>query len=89
MPSATVQSSPSVEALAASQRTERSTIFGEATSRGALRNSSGLRYRDMVAVLFAVLADSVQLGTTVITLGGDLLALPAQLVFSCFVSAVL
>lgn len=43
----------------------------------------------MLAVLFALLADSAQLGTTLITLGGDLLALPAQLVFSCFVSAVL
>lgn len=51
--------------------------------------TQGLRYRDMMAVLFALLADSAQIGTTIITLGGDLLALPAQLVFSCFVSAIL
>ena len=51
--------------------------------------AEGLRYRDTFAVLLALLFDSVQIGTTVVTLGGDLFALPAQLLFSCFASAIL
>lgn len=49
----------------------------------------GVRYRDTFGVLLALLADSVQFGTTALTLGADQFALPAQLLFSCVVSAVL
>lgn len=52
-------------------------------------SDGGRSYREMAAVLLAVVFDSVQIGTTVLTLGGDLVAVPAQVLFSCFASAVL
>lgn len=48
-----------------------------------------MRRRDFAGILVAMLADSVQLGTTVWTLGGDQLAIPVQLLFSLGVSGVL
>lgn len=48
-----------------------------------------MRMRDFMGVLVAMVADAVQFGTTVITLGADQFAVPAQVVFSAIVSLVL
>ena len=48
-----------------------------------------MRMRDYLGVLLAFVADSIQIGTSVVTFGGDQFAVPVQVLFSAAVSAIL
>ena len=48
-----------------------------------------MRHRDFLGVLIAFLADSAQLGITVVSFGASQIAIPVQVVFTVVVSAIL
>jgi hypothetical protein len=48
-----------------------------------------MRLRDFFGILIAFVADGIQIGTTLISLGTDQLLVPVQVVFSAIVSAIL
>ena len=48
-----------------------------------------MKMREFIGLVIAGAADAVQVGTTVVTLGSDQITIPAQILFSAFVSILL